>query len=887
MELKGMRLTGAIIVICAIIATVQAASAAPTISVEPSHIEVSQGDTFTVNITIDPDGTGVMGAQYTLYFDNVLLKALNQSRGPFLRHDGKNTNVFKNKIYNTIGEIKYGETRIDTDVGVTTPGVLSTIEFEVRCSGVGELRLGNVKLSDPVAGPISTEVNNATIEITQSQPSTPFVIRGYIFHEDESDCNDPAVNVTNLNIGKEWTAGTGASSNYYQLTLSSCADVIAGEVLRFDATSPDGSQNTTEHTVTQDEVNGGGISNFNITLASSDIAPYLVIYTISNTTISPDGDGIMDDTEIDVKFSESVNAAIKIENASGVVKSLYTSSSVTNPDPKTWDGTDVNDNIVADGTYHVNITMNDGVNPLVYNNTETITVLTSPDTTPPVITDVANSTPTDSSVTITWTTNEASGSLVRYGTTSGVYTDDVSNMAMTTSHSIDLSGLSAGTTYYFVVNSTDASDNSNESAEHSFTTSSTADTDPPVITDVVNSTPTDSSVTITWTTDENSDSLVKYGTVSGTYTDSTPGATMMTTSHSVGLSGLSAGTTYYFVVNSTDASGNSAQSTEFSFTTATVIPTSTTVSIEDVTVSPGESVVVPIMVNSVTNLGGCMINMTYNASVVHVTDVTPGDMDLLACNINNGSGWMYANAINYSEFGLSGNVVFAYVNLTAVGGDGDTSPLNITVEHLFDVGYDNITHTVINGTFTTGAEDSEPPLVTDASASRNTILNDNGRPRAPGTNVTVLNVTVTDSGSDVANVTINLSSIGGSPVQPMEQIPETNIWTVTMNATAGINLTHQLTINATDNDGNYNNTVAIQLTVLRRGDVCRDDTIDHKDVMYIARYLAGLEPESTNPPDVLVGDVVGVAGEPEGDGVVNLMDALYMARYGAGFEIEP
>jgi hypothetical protein len=118
MELKGIRSICAIIVICAIIATMQTASAAPTISVEPSYMEVSQGDTFTVNITIDSEGTEVMGAQYTLYFDNVLLKALNQNRGPFLRQDGKNTNVFKNKIYNTIGEIKYGETRIDTDVGV-------------------------------------------------------------------------------------------------------------------------------------------------------------------------------------------------------------------------------------------------------------------------------------------------------------------------------------------------------------------------------------------------------------------------------------------------------------------------------------------------------------------------------------------------------------------------------------------------------------------------------------------------------------------------------------------------------------------------------------------------------------------------------------------------
>jgi len=36
--------------------------------------------------------------------------------------------------------------------------------------------------------------------------------------------------------------------------------------LRFDAKSPDGSQsNITEHTITQDEINDGGIFNFNIT----------------------------------------------------------------------------------------------------------------------------------------------------------------------------------------------------------------------------------------------------------------------------------------------------------------------------------------------------------------------------------------------------------------------------------------------------------------------------------------------------------------------------------------------------------------------------------------------------------------------------------------------
>ena len=313
MELKGVHSICVIIVTCAIIATMQAASAAPTISVEPSYMEVPQGDTFTVNITIDPDGTEVMGAQYTLHFDNVLLKALNQDGGPFFSQDGANTNIYADEIDNTLGRIEYSETRTGVDYGVTDQGVLTTIEFEVRCSGTDELRLSNVKLSDPDATYIpGIVVNNATVEIAQSQPSTPFSIIGYVFNEDESDCNNPAVNITNLNTGKEWTAEASETSNYYQLMLSSCADVVAGEVLRFDVAGCSQS-NTTSHTVTQAEVGFGGFE-CNIMLGSPppDPAPSLVTYTISNTTISPDGNGIEDDTEIDVEFSESVDAVILI-----------------------------------------------------------------------------------------------------------------------------------------------------------------------------------------------------------------------------------------------------------------------------------------------------------------------------------------------------------------------------------------------------------------------------------------------------------------------------------------------------------------------------------------------------------------------------------------------
>ncbi|MEA2074704.1 MAG: fibronectin type III domain-containing protein [Euryarchaeota archaeon] len=77
---------------------------------------------------------------------------------------------------------------------------------------------------------------------------------------------------------------------------------------------------------------------------------------------------------------------------------------------------------------------------------------------------------TTSSATITWETDEVSDSLVKYGITSGIYTLTASDPANITSHSISLIGLSANTTYYYVVNSTDPSGNSAESGEYSFTT---------------------------------------------------------------------------------------------------------------------------------------------------------------------------------------------------------------------------------------------------------------------------------------------------------------------------------------------------------------------------------------------------------------------------------
>ena len=93
------------------------------------------------------------------------------------------------------------------------------------------------------------------------------------------------------------------------------------------------------------------------------------------------------------------------------------------------------------------------------------------DTTPPIITNVTVTEITNNSATIKWDTDEIADSLVKYGKVSGVYTKSEEDLLFVKKHTIELTtGLLPGTCYYFVVNSTDQSGNSNESIEYNFIT---------------------------------------------------------------------------------------------------------------------------------------------------------------------------------------------------------------------------------------------------------------------------------------------------------------------------------------------------------------------------------------------------------------------------------
>ena len=193
------------------------------------------------------------------------------------------------------------------------------------------------------------------------------------------------------------------------------------------------------------------------------------------------------------------------------------------------------------------------------------------DTTPPVISNMDVSSISDTSAVITWESDEPATSQVMICDPDGFCTWTERDETPVTTHSVNLSDLDPNTTYHLTVVSMDAMENE-ATSEGDLATLAEGDTRPPLISAVDISDRSESSATISWTTDEAATSQVEYGATDA-YGSATPVDEELTTSHSVTLTGLETDTTYHFSAKSKDASGNDATSeTDQTFTTLSALP---------------------------------------------------------------------------------------------------------------------------------------------------------------------------------------------------------------------------------------------------------------------------------------------------------------------------
>ncbi len=143
----------------------------------------------------------------------------------------------------------------------------------------------------------------------------------------------------------------------------------------------------------------------------------------------------------------------------------------------------LNDNI----TYYFATTAYDfSGNESTFSNKVSQTISASTDITAPIISNVTASSISDTSATISWSTDEVSSSQVEFGTGTSYGSSTTIDNTLVTSHTVTLSGLSSWTTYHFRVKSQDGSGNLTVSSDFAFTTIAPPDTTPPTGTILIN-----------------------------------------------------------------------------------------------------------------------------------------------------------------------------------------------------------------------------------------------------------------------------------------------------------------------------------------------------------------------------------------------------------------
>jgi len=396
-----------------------------------------------------------------------------------------------------------------------------------------------------------SDVANDSIELDQTPPDTP----GSVYIDDVSNPEteewrlfitwgvvaDPG-DFQQYNIWRSTEGGFPGAEPYAVITdISTNYFLDEGlnntETYYYKLTSQDDIENISEfsETVAAQPDGAGG---------ADEIPPEISNVSVESVgdttaTITWDTDELSDST---VGYSEDLSFINEQGNPSMVLEHTVT---LTGLEPGT--------------TYYFRVmsidgSSNEGVDD---NGGAGYTFTTTSDVTPPFISNVASGSITNNSANITWDTDEAAMSQVEYGLTTDYGSLTTLDSDLETSHSVILSGLDAGTTYHYRVRSKDASENEAISSDYMFTTlAGEGDVTAPVISNVSASDVTSDSATISWTTDELSNSTVGYSEDQTFLTEG--GSSTLVTAHSVTLTGLESSTLYYFRVKSEDEDNNEA-----------------------------------------------------------------------------------------------------------------------------------------------------------------------------------------------------------------------------------------------------------------------------------------------------------------------------------------
>jgi hypothetical protein len=258
----------------------------------------------------------------------------------------------------------------------------------------------------------------------------------------------------------------------------------------------------------------------------------------------------------------------------------------------------------------------------------------------------------------------------------------------------------------------------------------------PVISSIVANSISSSTETITWTTDEAATSTVSFGLTTGYGSASSSAAWV--TSHSITLIGLTASTTYDFDVSSTDAEGNTATSSNQTFTTAAYnyyvdsvhgsdanAGTSPALAFQNITALPtitaGQSV-------GLANGSHWRQQLTINTANVTVAGYGSGALPILDASdvIPNASFTKtsgYTNVYNIAATTFIEGGQAAWVNMWETGGTGDSSTGTFLTNETSASAVDSTACSYYIPTMTTSLMPTSEPIYIHSCDSSSPIAN--------------------------------------------------------------------------------------------------------------------------------------------------------------------
>jgi hypothetical protein len=149
-------------------------SFAADVMISPSNKIVNQGQTFDLDIYLDPIGVPVAGAQLNIAFNKSLLKINAIKEGNIFKQKASNTFFNGGTINNSSGKVANIFDAILGPANVSTVDKIIIINVTaIGSPGSSDILLFNVKISDQGGKEVHVNLINGTININRLPTTTP------------------------------------------------------------------------------------------------------------------------------------------------------------------------------------------------------------------------------------------------------------------------------------------------------------------------------------------------------------------------------------------------------------------------------------------------------------------------------------------------------------------------------------------------------------------------------------------------------------------------------------------------------------------------------------------------------------------------------------------